>query len=67
MLFSFPLQDGVNWMNWLWPLLGIAVVCILWIAVNFVFKMTMKVFTLGCLGILLLGLAGAALIYFRGS
>ena len=54
-------------MNWLWPLLGIAVVCILWIAVNFVFKMTMKVFTLGCLGILLLGLAGAALIYFRGS
>jgi hypothetical protein len=54
-------------MNWVMVLLGIAVVCILWIAANFVFKLTLKMFTIGCLGILLLGLLCAVAVYFGGS
>lgn len=64
MLFALPLQESPNWMNWVVVLLGIAIVCILWIVANFVFKLTLKMFTIGCLGILLLGLLCAAVTYF---
>ena len=67
MLFSLPLQESINLMNWVMVLLGIAVVCILWIAANFVFKLTLKMFTIGCLGIFLLGLLCAGAVYFGGS
>ncbi|MBM4424383.1 MAG: hypothetical protein FJ030_13510 [Chloroflexi bacterium] len=66
MIGSFPLQEGFNWMDLLLPLLGIAVVCILWIAAKLVLKLTIKVFTIGCLGILLLGLVCAAAAFFGG-
>ena len=46
---SMSLPEGVNGMNVVYVLLGVAVVCAIWIAANFVFKMTMKVFALGCL------------------
>jgi len=59
--------EGVNWMNVVYVLLGVAVICIIWIAANFVFKMTMKVFALGCLGIAFVGLLCAASVYFGGS
>jgi hypothetical protein len=48
-------------------LLGVAVICVIWIAANFMFKMTMKVFALGCLGIAFVGLLCAASVYFGGS
>ncbi|HLB48416.1 MAG TPA: hypothetical protein VJL59_15525 [Anaerolineales bacterium] len=67
MHFSLPLQESINLMNWVMVLLGIAVVCILWIVANFVFKLTLKMFTIGCLGILLLGLLCALAVYFGGS
>jgi len=43
MHFSLPLQESINLMNWVMVLLGIAVVCILWIVANFVFKLTLKI------------------------
>jgi hypothetical protein len=52
---------------WLVALIGIAVVLVIWIVIQFVFKLTIKVFTVGCLGILLLGLLCAAATYFGGQ
>ena len=51
---------------WLVALIGIAVVLVIWIVIQFVFKLTIKVFTIGCLGILLLSLLCAVSVYFGG-
>jgi len=45
---------------------GIVVLAVIWLLVQFVFKLTIKVFTIGCLGILLLSLLCAASVYFGG-
>lgn len=60
---TLPFLEGVNWTNVVLVLAGIAVVCGLWIAANFVFKMTMRIFALGCLGIVVVGVACAALAW----
>jgi hypothetical protein len=59
-----PFLEGVNLTNVVLLLAGLAVVCGLWIAANFVFKMTMRIFALGCLGIIVVGAACAALVWF---
>jgi hypothetical protein len=45
-------------------LVGIAVLLVIWVVSNFVFKMTMKIFSLGCLGIVVVGLACGAVAWF---
>ena len=59
--------DGINWTNVILTLVGIAVVCVIWIAANFVLKMTMKVFALGCLGIIVLGAICAIAAFLSGG
>jgi len=59
--------EGINWTNIVLALAGIAVVCVIWIAANFVLKMTMKVFALGCLGIIVLGAICAAVAFLSGG
>ena len=59
--------EGINWTNIVLALVGIAVVCVIWIAANFVLKMTMKVFALGCLGIIVLGAICAAVAFLSGG
>ena len=61
---TLPFLQGVNLTNVVLLLAGLAVVCGLWIAANFVFKMTMRIFALGCLGIVVVGAACAALVWF---
>ena len=67
MFLSVPLEEGINWMNIVFVLIGIAVICVLRIAANFVFKLTMKVFALGCLGIVVLGMICAGVAYLGGG
>ena len=46
---------------------GILVLAVVWGVVQFFMKLTMKVFALGCLGILVVGLGCGALAYFGGG
>lgn len=48
-------------------LVGIAVLAVILMVARFAFKLTIKVFTIGCLGILLLSLLCAASVYFSGQ
>jgi hypothetical protein len=61
--------EGISpeWMNVIYVLLGIALVCILWMAASFVFRLTMRILMVGCVGILLLGLVCSAAAYFGGG
>ena len=43
-------------------LIGILVIAIIWMAIKFIFKLTMKIFSCGCLLILALD----AILYFSG-
>lgn len=52
---------------WMMALIGVVVVAVVWTVIQFVFKLTIKIFTIGCLGILLLGLIFAAITYFGGQ
>jgi hypothetical protein len=61
------LPEGVNWTNVILALLGIAVLCVVWIVANFALKMTIKMFALGCLGILVVGVICAAVAWFSGG
>ncbi len=61
---TLPFAEGVNWTYVTMALVGIAVLCVIWIAANFVMKMTMKIFALGCLGILVVGVACGAIAWF---
>lgn len=54
--------EGLSWI--LWAAAGVVVLAAIWAVVQFVFKLTLKIFTLGCLGILLAGLLCAAAAYF---
>ena len=51
---------------WALALIGVAVVAVIWTVIQFVFKLTIRIFMVGCLGILLLGLIFAAVTYFGG-
>jgi hypothetical protein len=63
-----PPTDILASFGWvLWAAIGVVVLAVIWTVVQFVFKLTTKIFTLGCLGILLLGLLFAAASYFRGA
>jgi FtsH-binding integral membrane protein len=46
---------------------AILVLGVVWGVVQFFMKLTMKVFALGCLGILVVGLGCGALAYFGGG
>lgn len=61
---TIPFAEGVNWTYVTLALVGIAVVLVIWVVSNFVFKMTMKMFSLGCLGIVVVGLACGAVAWF---
>lgn len=52
---NLPFLAGANPTYLIIALLGIAVLCVAWIAVHFLFKLTLRIFTLGCLGILVVG------------
>jgi len=60
---TLPFAEGVNWTYVTAALIGIAVLAVIWIAANFAFKMTMKIFSLGCLGIIVVGLACGAVAW----
>lgn len=53
---------GVDWVLW-----GIvlAVLAVGWVVLKSVFKMTMRIFTLGCTGLVVLAVIGAALVWLR--
>lgn len=61
--------EGISpeWMNVIYVLMGIALVCILWMAASFVFRLTARILMVGCLGILVLGLLCSAAAYFSGG
>ena len=44
-------------------LIGILALAILWMVIKFIFKLTMKIFSCGCLLILVIG----AFLYFTGN
>lgn len=44
-------------------LIGILVIAILWVGIKFIFKLTMKIFSCGCVLILIIG----AILFFSGS
>jgi hypothetical protein len=63
-----PPTDLLASYGWvLWAVAGVVVLAVVWTIVQFVFKLTTKMFTLGCLGILVLGLACGALSFFGGQ
>lgn len=51
--------------DWIALGIGLAVLAIGWVVLKTVLKMTMKIFTLGCTGLIVLAVIGAALVYFR--
>ncbi len=59
--------DGIDLTNVILALAGIAIVCVIWIAANFVLKLTIKVFALGCLGIIVLGAICAVAAFLSGG
>jgi hypothetical protein len=61
---TLPFLEGANWTYLVIGLLGFAALCVVWIAAHFIFKLTMRIFTLGCLGILVVGAACAAFAWF---
>ena len=53
---------GVDWVLWG---IGLAVLAVGWVVLKSVFKMTMRIFTLGCTGLVVLAVIGAALVWLR--
>ncbi len=53
---------GVDWVA---LGIGLAVLAVAWVVLKSVLKLTMKAFTLGCTGLVVLAVIGAALIYLR--
>jgi hypothetical protein len=53
---------GVDWVTW-----GIvlAVLAVAWVVLKSVLKLTAKAFTLGCTGLVVLAVIGAALVWLR--
>ncbi len=59
--------DGVD-LGWIAGIgVAILLLAVVWTVLRFALKLTLKVFTLGCLGIVLLGLGCAAISYFSGA
>lgn len=53
---------GIDWVT---LGIGLAVLAVGWVILKAVLRMTMKVFTLGCTGLVVLAVIGAALVYLR--
>ena len=53
---------GVDWVAWG---IGLAVLAVAWVILRSVLRLTMKVFTLGCTGLVVLAIIGAVLVYLR--
>ncbi len=53
---------GVDWVA---LGIGLAVLAVAWVVLKSVLKLTAKAFTLGCTGLVVLAVIGAALIYLR--
>lgn len=51
----------------LWVVSGILVLGIVWGVIQFFMKLTMKIFMLGCLGIIGISLACGAVMWFSGG
>lgn len=56
-----------EWLNVIYVLLGLALVCIVWMVASLAFRLTMRILVIGCLGILLLGLLCSVAAYFGGG
>jgi hypothetical protein len=55
----------VSGVDWVTLGIGLAVLAVAWVVLKSVLKITSRIFTLGCTGLIVLGLIGAALIYLR--
>ena len=63
MLFMPALaQGGFNWQG---LLVTLVVLAILWLVVRLILKITMKIFAIGCLGLLILAGLAFLLLYSR--
>lgn len=62
-----PLTEALGSFSWvIWVGAGVIILAVIWTLIQFVFKLTMKMFTLGCLGILIVGLLCGAVSFFGG-
>ncbi len=61
-MVPFDFLGDYSWIIWVAG--GILVLGIVWGVVQFFMKLTMKIFMLGCLGIIVVGLACGAVAYF---
>jgi hypothetical protein len=52
-------------LDWVTLGIGLAILAVGWVIIRSVLRLTMKVFTAGCTGLIVLALIGAALVYFR--
>ena len=64
MLFSSVLAEPLTSLIPL--LLFVAALCVAWIILHFVFKLTIKVFAIGCLGILASGAVCGLVLWLGG-
>ena len=55
-------QGGFNWLE---VLIGVVVLAIVWVVVRAILKITLKIFALGCLGILILSGLAFVLLYSK--
>ena len=55
----------VSGVDWVTLGIGLAVLAVAWVVLKSVLRITSRIFTLGCTGLIVLGLIGAALIYLR--
>ncbi len=51
--------------DWIALGIGLAVLAVAWVILKTVLKLTMKAFTLGCTGLVILAVIGAALVWLR--
>jgi hypothetical protein len=63
MLFMPALAEGS--FNWLGLVVTLVVLAIIWVVVRTLLKITLKIFAIGCLGILIL--SGLAFVLFYGK
>ena len=55
----------VTGVDWVALGIGLAVLTVGWVILKSVLRLTMKIFTLGCTGLVVVAIIGAALVYFR--
>ena len=57
-----PIFAGFNWTG---LVIALVVLALGWTILRFVLRLTMRLFALGCLGLLIVAAAGFVLVYFR--